>query len=161
MTMRINKKFFIVGLMIAFALFFELAAHADEENEASTLTFSQPIQVPGQVLPAGTYLFRLVDTDSNQHMVQILNAKENTVYATLHTVTTERPEATDDTALAFADQGPGKPDVLLKWFYPGRLTGNEFVYSKQSEKDLAQDKQQTIEATQPTLTKSDNPGAGN
>lgn len=159
--MKINKAFVLLGLMIAFALFFELAAHADEENEASTLTFSQPIQVPGQVLPAGTYFFKLVDTDSDQHIVQILNAAQNTVYATLQTVATERPEATDDTSLAFVEQGPGKPDVLLKWFYPGRLTGNEFVYSKQTEKNLAQDKQQVIEANQPTLPNSDSAGAGN
>jgi len=159
--MKINKAFVVVGLVIAFALFFELAAHADEENEASKLTFSQPIQIPGQVLPAGTYQFRLVNTDSGQNMVQILNADQTTVYATLQTIATERPEPTDDTALAFVDQGPGKPDVLLKWFYPGRLTGNEFVYSKQTEKNLAQDKQQVVEANQPTLTNSDSTGAGN
>jgi hypothetical protein len=159
--MKINKAFVIVGLIIAFALFFELAAHADEENEASKLTFSQAVQIPGQVLPAGTYLFKLVNTGSDQHMVQILNADGNTVYATLQTNATERPEATDDTVLAFVEQGAGKPDVLLKWFYPGRLTGNEFVYSKQTEKVLAQDKLQTVEANHPTMTNSDNIGAGN
>ncbi|MCU1296282.1 MAG: hypothetical protein JWO91_560 [Acidobacteriaceae bacterium] len=159
--MRINKTFIIVGLMIAFALFFELAAHADEGNEATKLTFNQPIQIPGRVLPAGTYFFKLVHNDSDQHMVQILNGDQTTVYATLQTVATERPDATDDTALAFAEQGPGKPDVLLKWFYPGRLTGNEFVYSKQTEKNLAQDKQQVVEANQPALSNSDTTGTGN
>jgi hypothetical protein len=49
----------------------------------------------------------------------------------------------------------------LKWFYPGRDTGNEFVYSKQTEKALEQDKQQTIVANQQTVTKSDSTGAGN
>ena len=56
---------------------------------------------------------------------------------------------------------PGKPDALLKWFYPGRETGNEFVYSKQEEKSLAQDTQQTIVANQHTVPNSETSGAGN
>jgi hypothetical protein len=159
--MKTNKAFIIVGLVIAFALFFELAAHADEEDQATKLTFSQPIQIPGQVLPAGTYLFKLVDTDTGQGMVQIFNADRTALYATLQTIETDRPEPTDDTAVALVEQGAGKPDVLLKWFYPGREIGNEFVYSKQTEKALEHDKQQTIVANQPTVTKSDNMGAGN
>ena len=53
--MKINKTYIAVGLIIAFSLFFGLAAHAGESDQASTITFSQPIQIPGQVLPAGTY----------------------------------------------------------------------------------------------------------
>jgi hypothetical protein len=49
----------------------------------------------------------------------------------------------------------------VKWFYPGHETGNEFVYSKQQEKELAQDKQQTIVANHPTKSNSDAAGAGN
>jgi hypothetical protein len=48
--MNINKGYIAIGLIIAFGLFFELAAHADESDQATTITFSQPIQVPGQVL---------------------------------------------------------------------------------------------------------------
>jgi hypothetical protein len=158
---KINKAFVIAGLIIAFALFFELAAHADAEDQATKITFSQPIQIPGQVLPAGTYLFKLVNADTGQDMVQISNANGTALYATLQTIETDRPQPTDDTAVALVDQGAGKPDVLLKWFYPGRDTGNEFVYSKQTEKALEQDKQQTIVANQQTVTKSDSTGAGN
>ena len=49
--MKINKLYIAIGLVIAFGLFFEFAAHADEANEATTITFSAPIQIPGQVLP--------------------------------------------------------------------------------------------------------------
>jgi hypothetical protein len=63
--------------------------------------------------------------------------------------------------VALAKQGAGQPDALLKWFYPGRETGNEFVYPTQKEKELAQDKQQTIVANHPTVSDSDATGAGN
>lgn len=159
--MKINKGYIAVGLIIAFTLFFELAAHADEYDEATTLTFSQPVQIPGQVLPAGTYLFRLVDISSDRNLVQIFNADRTVLYATLQTNTTERQEPTGDTVVALAEQGTGQPAALLKWFYPGRETGNEFVYPKQTEKVLAQAKQETVVANRATASNSDAVSAGN
>ena len=159
--MKINKAYIAVGLIIAFALFFELAAHADELDQATTITFSEPIQIPGQVLPAGSYLFKLADSDSNQNIVQIFNANGTVLYATLQTIATDRQEPIGYTVVALAEQAAGQPDALLKWFYPGRETGNEFLYPQQKEKELAQDKQQTIVANHPTVSNSDATGAGN
>ena len=160
--MKINKGYIAVGLIIAFALFFELAAHADEYDQTTTITFNEPIQIPGQVLPAGTYLFKLANSDSTRNIVQVFNADRTVLYATLQTIATERQEPTGHTAVALAEQGAGQPDVLLKWFYPGRETGNEFLYPKQKERELAQDKQQTIVvANHPTASNSDATGAGN
>jgi len=159
--MKINKGYIALGLIIAFTLFFELAAHADEFDQATTLTFSEPIQIPGQMLPAGTYLFRLVDANSGENLVQVFNSDRTVLYATLQTVPTERVEPTGHTTITLAEQGSGKPDVLLKWFYPGNLTGHEFVYSGQKEKELAQDTQRTIVSDQPTNANSDTSGAGN
>jgi hypothetical protein len=158
--MKINKSYIAIGLIIAFALFFELAAYADESDQATTITFRRPIQIPGQVLPTGTYLFKLASSD-DLNVVQIFNADRTVLYATLQTVATDRPEPTDHTVVALAEQGTEQPDVLLKWFYPGRETGNEFLYPKQKEKELAQDKQQTVVANHPTVSNSDASGAGN
>ena len=159
--MKIQKGYIIVELIIAFALFFELAAHADESDQATTLTFSQPVQIPGKVLAAGSYLFKLADSDSDLNIVQIFNAEGTVLYATVQTIPTERPEPTGHTVVALAEQGAGQPDALLKWFYPGRETGNEFVYSKQTEKELAQAKQETIVVNRTTASNSDATGAGN
>jgi hypothetical protein len=159
--MKINKGYIAVGLIIAFALFFELAAHADESDQATIITFSQPVQIPGRILPAGTYFFKLADRDSNLNLVQIFNADRTVLYATLQTIATDRQEPTGDTAVALAEQGAGQPVALLKWFYPGNETGNEFLYPKHIEKELAQDKHETIVANQPTVSNSDATGAGN
>ena len=159
--MKISKRYIAVGMIIAFTLFFELAAHADESNQATTITFSQPIQIPGQILPAGTYSFKLLDSNSDLNVVQIFNSDQTHLYATLQTVATERQDPTGDTAITLAEQGGGKPDALLKWFYPGRDTGHEFVYSGQQEKQLAQDTQQTIVANQQPTSDSETTGSGN
>jgi hypothetical protein len=157
--MKIHKSYIAVGMIIAFALFFELAAHADEQDQTTVITFNQPIQVPGQILPAGTYLFKLTDTDVDLNIVQIFNAERTHLYATLETVPTESRQVPDNTAVTLAQQGAGKPDVLLKWFYPGEETGHEFVYSNQVEKELAQEKQQMVVANPQPITDSDAAGS--
>src|SRR3984893_14924845 len=144
--MKIHKSYIAVVMIIAFTLLFELATHADESNQATQITFSQPIQVPGQILPAGTYLFKLVNSDE-LNIVQIFSPDRSHLYATLQTVPTDDNQVAGDTTVTLAEQGAGKPDVLLKWFYPGDETGHEFVYSNQLEKQMAQDRQQTVVAT--------------
>ena len=144
--MKIHKGYIAVGMIIAFTLLFELAAHADESDQATKITFSQPIQVPGQILPAGTYLFKLVNSDE-LNTVQIFSSDRTHLYATLQTVPTDNGQVAGDTTVTLAQQGAGKPDVLLNWFYPGDETGHEFVYSNQLEKQIAQDRQQTVVAT--------------
>lgn len=159
--MKIHNTYIIIGLIIAFAAFFELSAHADELNQTSTLTFSQPIEVPGRVLPAGTYVFRLASSNSNLDLVQIFNADQTHLYGTFETVSAERRTSTADTVVSLAQQGSGNPDALVKWFYPGLLTGHEFVYSKTEERDIAHDRQQVVEANQPSMSNSQPAGVGN
>jgi hypothetical protein len=145
--MRINKLYIVLGLVIAFGLFFEFAAHADEVNESTKITFSAPVQIPGQVLPAGTYLFEQADPNAHLNVIQIFNADRTVLYATLETISTERAEPTGDTAITLAGPETGNP-VLVKWFYPGRDTGHEFIYSKQEEQQIAQSKHETFVGNQ-------------
>jgi hypothetical protein len=145
---QINKLYIIAGLIIALCLFYVLAAHADESDHATTVTFSQPVQIPGQLLPAGSYVFKLANSDSDQSGVRIFTSDQTHLYATVETIPTDREEPTGHTAITLAVQGAGKPDVLLKWFYPGSLTGNEFLYSDHREKELAHAEQRTIVANQ-------------
>jgi hypothetical protein len=159
--MKINKGYIVIGLIIAFGLFFELAAHADESDQATTITFSQPIQVPGQVLAAGTYVFELVDRGAEPNVVQIFNSDRTVLYGTFLTIATDRQAPTDHTSVTLAEPESGGTPVLVKWFYPGRDTGNEFVYSKQTEKEIARDTQHTIVAGQTSTSNSDSIGAGN
>jgi hypothetical protein len=65
------------------------------------------------------------------------------LYATLQTVPAERADPTAHTAITLAEPQSGTP-VLVKWFYPGRLTGHEFVYPKGQEQEIAQAKQEVL-----------------
>jgi formate/nitrite transporter FocA (FNT family) len=88
--MKFSKLSMIAGFIIAFALIFELTAHADEENQMTKISFSEAVQVPGTVLPAGTYQFVVARNESNQNIVQIFNAAGTKLYATVQTVPAER-----------------------------------------------------------------------
>jgi hypothetical protein len=144
--MKTNKFALVLGVVLTAILFAEVAAHADELDQSTKLTFSQPIQIPGEVLPAGTYLFKLGDTNTDYNLVQIFNSDGTRLYAALETIPTERPQTTDNTVVTLAEPGDGMPDVLLNWFYPGNTDGHAFVYSKHEEQELAEYPQQTVVA---------------
>ena len=101
------------------------------------------MEIPGvhliglRVLPAGTYVFKLLDSHSDRHIVQILSADEKTVYATILAIPNYRLKATDKTVITFSERPAGQPEALRAWFYPGRNWGEEFVYPKAMAMELA------------------------
>jgi hypothetical protein len=89
------------------------------------------------VLPPGTYVFKLLGSPSDRHIVQIFNQDETMLYATVLAVPDYRLHATGKTVLTFRETPPGQPDVLRAWFYPGENFGDEFVYPKERAIELA------------------------
>jgi len=118
------------------------AARADERNQMTKLEFSQPIEIPGGVLPAGAYWFVLQDNQGDRNVVQIFSADWSKIDATLLAVPAYRQQATNDTEIEFAERPHQKPEALLKWYYPGRLMGHEFLYSARHETEFARDKKE-------------------
>ena len=50
---------------------------ADQWDKKTYLTFSDSVQVPGATLPAGKYIFKLLESPSDRYVVQIFNEREN------------------------------------------------------------------------------------
>jgi hypothetical protein len=117
----------IGGLLLTGAA---INANADEWNKKTYITISQSIEVPGAILPPGRYVFKLLDSQSNRHIVQVLNDRENHVYCTNLAIPKERMEPADKTILTFYEMPGGGPEPVRAWFYPGDLIGQEFVYPK-------------------------------
>jgi hypothetical protein len=105
-------------------------ASADEWNKKTYITISQSIEVPGAILPPGRYVFKLLDSQSNRHIVQVMNERENHVYCTNLAIPKQRMEPADRTILSFYEVPGGGPEPVRSWFYPGDLIGQEFVYPK-------------------------------
>jgi len=139
-----RKAFAVFGLALV-SLIVLPGTHASEMDQASKLTFSQSVQIPGRVLPAGTYWF-VVGPTSDSHIVRITSEDQLTVYATLQTISSEQRNPSAGTEITFAARGSAQPEAIVTWFYPGRMVGHEFVYSKQDQKEIAQAKQHTVAA---------------
>jgi hypothetical protein len=122
---------------------FSPSAKADAWNRKTVMTFSAPVEIPGihlkgwRVLPAGTYVFKIVDSQSDRHIVQIFNKDETQVYATVLAIPNYRLKATSKTVVTFRERPAGQPEALRAWFYPGRNWGEEFVYPKAIALELA------------------------
>ena len=115
-------------------------AKADEWNKKTVVTFSAPVEIPGvgaQVLPAGTYVFKLLDSQSNRNIVQIFNERQDHVFSTILAIPNFRIQATDKTVMTFRERATGQPEAIRAWFYPGNRWGQEFVYPKKRAIELA------------------------
>ena len=159
--MRFSTGSMIAGFIIAFVRILELAAHADQDNQSTTISFIEGVLVPGRTLPAGTYQFVLANSDANRDIVWIFNADRTQLFATIQTVPTERATETSGTSITLAQRPGGQPDAVVSWFYPGTVTGHEFLYSKQEEKELTQDAKETLVDEHGTMVNSEANGAGN
>jgi hypothetical protein len=126
----------LFGLALLPATYFPLA-HADEWDKTTKITFSEPVQVPGKVLPAGTYTFKLLNSDSDRHIVQIFNEDHTQLITTILAIPNMRLEPAGKTILKFDERPTGQPIALAAWFYPGDNFGQEFVYPKAEAEQLS------------------------
>src|SRR5579872_3386810 len=134
--MKLFKASTTVGCLALLGAVFTPTAIADEWNNKTVMTFRAPVEIPGVhltgfgVLPGGTYVFKLLDSQSDRHIVQIFSQDEKTVYATILAIPNYRLKPTDKTVITFRERPAGEPEALRAWFYPGRNWGEEFVYPK-------------------------------
>ncbi len=135
--MKVVKTILVVLALSLLGATLAPGARADEWNKKTVMTFSQPIEIPGQILPAGTYTFRLLDSPSDRHIVQIFSADGMHIIATVLAINNYRLRPTGDTVVKFAERSGDNPEALKAWFYPGDNFGQEFVYPKQRAVQLA------------------------
>jgi hypothetical protein len=145
MFVRILSKHSARALVLAFSItvlcgMFTSTASAQPRSKKTTVTFSSPVEIPGvdaQVLPAGTYVFKLLDSQSDRNIVQIMNKQQTHVFSTILAIPNFRLKATDKTVITFSERAAGDPQAIRAWFYPGDNWGQEFVYPKKKALALA------------------------
>ena len=137
------KTFKIVALLCSLALVAMACAvnvQADTFDKKTVITFSEPFEVPGvdaQILPAGTYVFKVFESFGDRNIVQIFNADETHLFTTILAINNYRLKPTEKTVLTFKERGQGQPEAIKAWFYPDNAFGQEFVYSKKRALELA------------------------
>ena len=145
-TIRAILTIFAVSLLV---VTFAVGARADTAfSKRTVITFSQPVEIPGQVLPAGTYTVELYESFGNRHIVRIYNADRSQLIATVLAIPNLRLKPTGDNVMKFSERPGNSPDALKAWFYPGNNGGQEFVYPKARAVELAQVTHESIPAVE-------------
>jgi hypothetical protein len=143
LTFRSNLlPFMLCGAVLTIA--FAPAAKPSDLDKKTVVTTNVPIEIPGKVLPAGTYVFKVLDSPSNRNVVQIFDKDEKHLLDTVLTVPDYRLKPADRPLLQFEERPSGTPAALKAWFYPGENYGREFVYPHQRAVELAKQNQQNV-----------------
>ena len=136
------KSFPAVALLLAFLIVLP-NVRADEWNQATLFTFNESVQIPGQVLPPGAYVFELVN-NFNHEIVRISTGDRTNVIALIQARPTQQKGLSGKAAIILAEQGESRPEAIVAWTYAGRVDGHQFLYSKQVQQEVAKDKHDTI-----------------
>ena len=123
---------------------------AQPSSRKTKVTFSGPFEIPNphvksgvMSLPAGTYIFSLVETAANRHVVQVADVNGK-VLSLIMAIPDYRLNATSKTVMYFSESAAGSPVPLKSWFYPGDNTGNRFIYPKVKAQAIAAQTNQPV-----------------
>ncbi len=112
-------------------------AHADAWDKMTIVTVNEPIIAGQKVLDPGTYVWKLMDSQSDRHIVQIFDKDQRHLEETILAIPNYRLQPTGNTQFAFWETPAGVPKAVRAWFYPGDNFGQEFAYPKKLVAQLA------------------------
>src|SRR5258708_19584056 len=101
----------MICLMLLGGTYFVPKVRADESDKKTIVTVNQAIQVPGKVLPAGTYVFKLLDSN-DRTLVAIYDADEMHLITTVQEIPDVRMETPDKTILQLEEPPSAQPKPL-------------------------------------------------
>ena len=131
---RLRILFVFLSLMLVAGL---QTLRADDWDKTTKITFNDSVQVPGMVLAPGTYVFKLLNSAAERHVVQIFNEDHTKLITTVLAIPNERLEPAGKTILGWEERPSDQPMALKAWFYPGDNFGQEFVYPKSEAEELS------------------------
>jgi hypothetical protein len=139
--MKLQHTLSVIALLLVIAIRLPVV-HADDWNQTARFTFSQPVQIPGRVLPAGIYRFQLAENDS-RHLVQIFR-EDRPLETTLYSVPRLRDGRNADPAITLASPVAAQPQTIVAWFFAGEKQGHELLYPRRENQELARATQTTF-----------------
>jgi len=142
---KFRMLFALLSLVLAVGV---QTSRADDWNKATKVTFSEPVQVPGKVLPAGTYVFKLLDSAAERHVVQIFSEDRTKLITTVLAIPNQRLEPAGKTILTYEERPSDQPMALKAWFYPGDNFGQQFVYPKSEAQELSRLNKMEVPSTE-------------
>jgi hypothetical protein len=133
-----TNLFLACALAFAVSLAGTSAAAQEPTNQITYFTFSAPFELPGgKTLPAGKYVFKIVDSPSNRHIVHVMSEDQREMHATVMAIPAQRMEPADEPEVRFMEAEANAAPAIRTWWYPGRSIGHEFIYPREQARRLA------------------------
>ena len=125
-------------------------AKADEWDKKTVLTVSETIQLPNVTLQPGTYVFKLLNSQSDRHIVQVFDQNDQHLITTILAIPNYRLQPTGKSKFTFWETPAGQPPAMRAWFYPGDNFGQEFAYPKNMSTQIAANAKAAVPTTEAT-----------
>lgn len=122
------------------------SAQSRPSDRRTYFTFSGPVELPGQVLPAGKYVFRIPGADTAKRVVEVASGDGMKSFGVFHTMPSARVNPVEKPEIRFIETAAGQPPAVRTWWFAGEIDGREFVHPKARAVILAKT------ATEPVLT---------
>lgn len=132
------RSFVTIGAVaVVLAVLPASRARADEANQETDLTINAPVEIPGVVLPPGSYMFRLLDSGETGGVVQVFSRDGSTLYSTFLSIPVERTRPSSKPVVVLEKADPRGLEAIRSWYYPGDPVGHKFVYPKREARMIA------------------------
>jgi hypothetical protein len=96
-------------------------------HRTTYITFAQSVQLPGVALPAGTYIFEVVNPFTSADVVAVRSRDRSKLLLLRTTTRIERPRTRSMKSLIVLGEVPsGKPSMVKAWFPEGETRGHAF-----------------------------------
>jgi hypothetical protein len=127
---RSFMKRFVISVFFALGLTLLSNASFAQQEDMLKLHTTEPLAIPGHVLPAGEYVFRLVEGDQYPHMVEVMRADGSSLYGLFQLAPVQRTAFSGDSAVTLTAPDATGFKRISQWYFPGAKNGYQFVYSK-------------------------------
>ena len=98
-------------------------------RRTTNFTFKAAVALPGVTLPAGSYVFEVLNPDSSADLIRVMNPQRNKTYTMQFTRFVHRPQWGDlKSTITLGEAKSGTPQPIKTWFPEGETTGREFIY---------------------------------
>jgi hypothetical protein len=134
--MKRLKTLLFIGCLAYLGAYLTPKAKAGEWDRKTVLTFSLPVEVPGIVLPAGTYVFNFLGSTADRNLIEVFSQDEQKLYATVEAIPDYQADAIGGTSIVFEERESGTPHAIKEWFFPDRRYGHVFVYPETGTLEL-------------------------
>jgi len=132
---------------LATVVSFAPTAKADEWDKKTVMTVNEAIQLPTVTLQPGSYTFKLLDSSSDRHIVQVFDKDGMHLITTILAIPNYRLQPTGKSTFSFWEVPAGQAPALRAWFYPGDNFGQEFAYPKDMSAQIASSAKMAVPTT--------------